>query len=291
MKKIGVIIPTHNRKEHLKTVLDCVNAQNTEGLHLEIIVVVDGSTDGTLEMLENNYPSVHIIKGNGNWWFTKSLNKGCDFAINHLKSDLILTLNDDVEFGPNYFENIITDYNKHRDSLMGSLSVDRYNDNIITFSGISKLKKITGSYVQYYNKTTKYNKEKHFGVFESITLPTRGLLFSKDVFLKINGFDQLFPQYASDYDFVLRAKRYGFTSYISHNAIINEKTDLTGDGSPKHSKSFPSFIYNMFFNKYSPAYYLKNLRMIWRHRRPKLLFPFYSIVGLLATIRSYYKYN
>ena len=72
--KIAAIIPTFNRKDYLKVLLSQLQNQNKERFTLEIIVVVDGSTDGTLEMLENEFPEVHIVKGTGDWWYTKSMN-------------------------------------------------------------------------------------------------------------------------------------------------------------------------------------------------------------------------
>jgi glycosyltransferase involved in cell wall biosynthesis len=47
--EVSVVIPTHNRRDVLPEVLDAVEAQ--EGVELEVLVVDDGSTDGTAELL------------------------------------------------------------------------------------------------------------------------------------------------------------------------------------------------------------------------------------------------
>ena len=54
MDLIGAIIPTFNRKESLRRCLQCLQAQVQEGASwsLAVIAVVDGSTDGTLDMLD-----------------------------------------------------------------------------------------------------------------------------------------------------------------------------------------------------------------------------------------------
>ncbi|BDI33657.1 hypothetical protein CCAX7_57080 [Capsulimonas corticalis] len=59
--KISVIIPTRNRKDMLRQALDSVRDQNAPGVHFETIVVDNGSTDGTLEMLAADYPEVHRL--------------------------------------------------------------------------------------------------------------------------------------------------------------------------------------------------------------------------------------
>ncbi len=59
MIEVSVIIPAYNRRESLKKALDSVLRQ--EGVCLEIIVVDDGSTDGTGEMVRLDYPSVNYF--------------------------------------------------------------------------------------------------------------------------------------------------------------------------------------------------------------------------------------
>jgi GT2 family glycosyltransferase len=73
MNKIGAIIPTFNRAASLKTILACLKQQT---LSVIPIVVVDGSTDGTLEMLAADFPSAIVVRGDGNWWYTRSINEG-----------------------------------------------------------------------------------------------------------------------------------------------------------------------------------------------------------------------
>ena len=57
--KISVIIPSWNRADRLAATIDSVRAQRFPA-H-EIIVVDDGSTDNTRELLSSDYPDVHDL--------------------------------------------------------------------------------------------------------------------------------------------------------------------------------------------------------------------------------------
>ncbi len=59
LPQVSVVAPTFNRREVLPRALDSVVAQ-TSG-DWELIVVDDGSTDGTAEMVEQDYPDIHLV--------------------------------------------------------------------------------------------------------------------------------------------------------------------------------------------------------------------------------------
>lgn len=60
--RFGIVVPTHNRKETLRQTLTSLTAQ--DDAEYEIIVVDDGSSDGTREMIAREFPRVHYIAQN-----------------------------------------------------------------------------------------------------------------------------------------------------------------------------------------------------------------------------------
>ena len=123
MKKIIAIIPTFNRYKELANLLLMLGNMNIpKGYGLDIVVVVDGSTDGTWESLDTDFPFAHKIYGNGTWWYTRSINEGMKYA-EHLAPDLILTLNDDIILPRNYLVHIVNAYaEKREECIVGSIS-------------------------------------------------------------------------------------------------------------------------------------------------------------------------
>ena len=59
MKKISVVIPNYNGIQYVKTCLDSLLVQTMKDW--EILFVDNGSTDGSRELVENEYPMVRVI--------------------------------------------------------------------------------------------------------------------------------------------------------------------------------------------------------------------------------------
>ena len=148
--KIVIIIPTFNRKNCLEILLHQLKNQIDDKLAIEIIVVVDGSTDGTEEMLEKGFPDAFIVIGTGNWWYTKSMNEGFKYA-RKLKPDYVLTLNDDIEIEHNYIKTLIDDFYKiNEDCILGSISLTHEKPQLITGVGNRKIIKWRFKSIPYY---------------------------------------------------------------------------------------------------------------------------------------------
>ena len=64
--KLYVVIPVFNRIQHTTRCLQTLERQSCG--NFTIVLVDDGSTDGTARLIEKRFPWVHRIAGNGSWW-------------------------------------------------------------------------------------------------------------------------------------------------------------------------------------------------------------------------------
>ena len=92
-ESVYLIIPVHNRKQ---ITLRCLAHLRVAG-DLEryyIVVIDDGSTDGTAEVIRETYPDVIVLKGNGDLWWTGATALGMQYAAEK-HAEYFIWLNDD----------------------------------------------------------------------------------------------------------------------------------------------------------------------------------------------------
>lgn len=118
--KIGITVPVHNRREITLQCLRSLSKINRENLGIHVVVVDDGSSDGTSEAIKQEFPEVEIIQGDGNLWFTEGTNVGVRAVLKH-KPDYVLTMNDDQVFDADFLRYLVETAEKHPRSIVGSL--------------------------------------------------------------------------------------------------------------------------------------------------------------------------
>lgn len=248
--KLYVLMTIHNRAEYSLACLECVDAQTYR--NFEIVVVDDGSTDGSSNRIQERYPGVTILKGDGNLWWTGGMNVGLRYILQKAsKNDLVLTLNDDTWFDTDYFERLLQAQSARPGSCVGSLLKNYYDRSVVEDSGICI------DWDGYWYKPIRYDEVNE--VVEVDTLSCRGTVVPVSVFNKIGLFDQKkLPHYNADYDFFLRAARADVPLYMTYEAVIFNKEKLDG------KKKQRSLWWRMF-NRKSPSNISNNAIMIVRH--------------------------
>ena len=113
-------MPVHNRRELTLQCLKSLSRIDRTNLDVHIIVVNDGSTDGTAAAIGENYPEVEVVAGDGNLWYTAGTNLGIESALKH-QPDYILAANDDSIFDEKFLVRMVECAEKYPRSVIGAL--------------------------------------------------------------------------------------------------------------------------------------------------------------------------
>ncbi len=236
---IGIVIPVHNRMKFTKA---CLHSLRNQTLLADYIIVVnDGSKDGTVEMIEQEFPDVIVLHGDGHLFWTAAINLGVKLAL-YLGAEYILTLNNDTVASPAMLEEMIKSARQNPNALFGALDID-----ILT-----RKPYYGGEIFNWRSGSSKYlldglKKEEQTGLHEVSLFPGRGLLIPKRVFENIGFFaEKELPHYLADYDFTQRARKYGHKIYCIYEAELYTYPAEGGDHKIRMKKTLKNYFNHLF---------------------------------------------
>lgn len=97
MRYIAILITVFNRKNTTLLCLENLYRQSVpDGYAVDVYLTDDGCTDGTAEAVEERFPNVNVIKGNGNLFWNRGMYMAWDRAAKVRDYDYYLWLNDDT---------------------------------------------------------------------------------------------------------------------------------------------------------------------------------------------------
>lgn len=125
MTKISVIIPTYNEKKVLEKAIESLGEQTYSDF--EIIIVDDGSTDGTLEILENLSKTLKDFS----FYRQKHLGAGAarNLGASKAKGDILVFVDADMTFDPDFLKYLVKPIMEDKDHPYGTFSAEEYVSN------------------------------------------------------------------------------------------------------------------------------------------------------------------
>jgi len=94
----------HLLKECLPTVIEAVRRhRDRTGATHEVLVIDNGSLDGSVEFLQRNFPDVRVVALDRNYGFSKGNNKGLE----HVRSEVVVFLNNDMAVEPDFLQPLL----------------------------------------------------------------------------------------------------------------------------------------------------------------------------------------
>lgn len=217
---VYVVVPAHNRRE---LTLACAGALEAQSYApTTVIVVDDGSTDGTAAALESSFPSVVVLHGDGDLWWTGAVSMGVEWVLARCAdSDFVLTLNDDTLVEPGYIARLVETARDLPGSLVGSVLVTDDEQQTVVDGGV-RVNWMTAKYSALgAGRPLLDVQESGVRELDVDVLSGRGTLIPTTVFRRIGQYDSAhLPHYAADYEFSRRAARAGYKLCVDRRAVV-----------------------------------------------------------------------
>jgi hypothetical protein len=245
--RIAIIIPVFNALNHTIKCLGSLDRLIKEpGLEqtFSIVVIDDGSSDGTSAWINDNYPEIIVLHGDGNLWWSGGINKGTKYAISELRADYILWWNNDVIPEEQYFQKLKSIVDTSNVIIGGSKIYFAHNPNIVwSMGGVFD----TNNGRKYMIGMGEQDNQSLMKKKSVDWLPGMGTIIHKSVFTKIGFVDETnFPQYHGDSDFTFRAKLAGYEIIVYPDLKLwNDKSN----SGLMHQNSFSRLLKTLHDNK------------------------------------------
>lgn len=243
-KRVEIVIPVHNRRELTLQCLKSLGRADCEGLTVHIIVVDDGSTDGTSEHIRREHPDVQIVSGDGNLFFTAATNLGIQTALSH-HPDFIVTMNDDSVFDRNFLRSLVSAAEANPRSVVGALLL-LWDQPHKVFQVSPRWETWSGGYRHWNRQTIWSVPEKPW---EVDLIVGNCILFPVEAIQECGLMDQrLLPQFG-DAEFTPRMKKRGWRLLVDPGArVFCQPNDPPA---PLRSQSLVKILRTLFLNPYS----------------------------------------
>jgi len=220
MELISVIVLNYNGKGFLDGCLTSLASQTYSDF--EVIVVDNGSRDGSPEYIEDNYPWVRLAKNNENLWFAGGTNAGIRAA----KGEFILTLNNDSRADSRFIEELIKPM---ADPEVGVCAAKMlFPDGRINSAGIC----ISRSGAAWDRGMFEPDRGQYEFVEEVFGACAGAALYRREMMDEIGLFDEDFFLYLEDVDLAFRARLAGWKClYVPGARVIHHHGGTAGVGS------------------------------------------------------------
>jgi hypothetical protein len=246
---LSVIIVSYNAGAYLRACLGSLFG-NPPHRPWEVIVVDNASTDGSPEIVRQEFPAVRLIANPANTGFAAASNLGAESA----SSEYILFLNPDTLVPPGTLDEAVAFMEAHSEAgIIGCRTIGgdgRIQPTAFDFPSPFRMFGLFSGLNRYFKITRLKDLSK---VREPDYVQGSFFLTRREVFQGAGGFDEGFFMYAEDVDLCLRVRRSGkAVYYVPHMTITHYGGGSAVDSLKSLENYLPSLV-RLYRKHKSPA--------------------------------------
>lgn len=220
---VSIIIPVYNKVEFTSKCLASVIENTPAYFDYEILVVNNGSTDSTISVVESfiqRVSNIRLINLDTNLGFAKANN----IAVQKAKGKYLILLNNDTEAQPGWLEHLVQ--TAIQDPSIGAVgSKLLFPDNTVQHAGVVICNRLNKEGTGELVATHRHYKADPLNPIVNIpqeyqVLTAACLLIPKNLFLRMDGFDERFWNGYEDVDLCLRISELGFKLVYCPKSVL-----------------------------------------------------------------------
>jgi GT2 family glycosyltransferase len=229
---VSIIILNYNGREHLEACLSSLQDLEFPKQQLEIIVVDNGSTDGSLGFVKARFPGVVLVQNETNLGFSKAANIGAERA----KGEYLAFLNNDMRVARNWLSVLLETARAGEGFACVGSTVLNWEGTEVDFKG-----RIDDAFCLAYEPSDDPSPELSDAAPYSLTLFASGgaALVQRQAFHELGGFDPDFFLYQEDVDLGWRLWLRGFECVISSESVVYHR------GGASSNKLAPEYVHKL----------------------------------------------
>lgn len=236
MVRTSIVIPVYNNLEMTR---ECLNSIRQYTEDYEIIVVDNGSSDGTVEYLAGQ-KDVKVIRNDRNLGFACAVNAG----IRASSGEYVVVLNNDVLVTPRWLSNMV--YCAESDPAIGLVGPVTGK-----CSGVQKVPAQFSDPGEMFAFAEKWNQPNPSRWFDTNRLVGFCMLVKREVFGRVGLFDERFgPGNFEDDDFCLRARLAGYRLIVAGDTYVHHIGSATFASSSIDYNALMNINRNKFIQKW-----------------------------------------
>lgn len=247
---VHVVVPVFNRLSLTQMLVACLRRQ-TLNHPLRILIVNDGSTDGTADWLATQN-DIDVLLGDGSLFWGGAV----DLAVRHLQAhstreDWVLLMNNDTTVAEDFVQCLLDAALKHAPAAVGSVIRDEADHTHLLSVGVN----VDAWRLLTYD-ILDTDKSKAAVIVDVDALSGRGVLFPMSGLIAVGGMrPRALPHYLADYEVSVRVRKAGWRLLVLPAAAVYSGDDY---GSTRRALSWR----DKFFSVRSPLY-LPALLVFW----------------------------
>jgi GT2 family glycosyltransferase len=215
--EVSVVVVSWNGRRYLEPCLEAVAGQR--GIDAEVIVVDNGSTDGTAEFVRTRFSQMHVVELRENRGFAGGSNAGARAA----RGPFIAFLNNDTVADPGWLRALRDGIDPAARFLLSTSRIVYMHDTSIVDSAGDGLFRWGGAFKRHHGGPAHLA-----GVSQEVFAVCGGAcLISKAVFEELGGFDDDFFFSHEDVDLSYRARLRGYRCRYVADAVVRHHGGAT----------------------------------------------------------------